>query len=72
MSEKTTGYSLLIIGILLMIFSASQILLVFTGKAKPISLFQYETTTTETTDAFNPQDLLKQFQNRGPELAWNP
>lgn len=64
MSEKTSGYILLIIGIITMIFATSQIILVFTGRAKPIKLFNYETESSESAGSFNPQDLLKQFQNQ--------
>ncbi len=63
MSEKTTGYVLLIIGILLMIFATSQIIMVFTGRATPIKIFKTEESSTQGTGSFNPQELIKQFQD---------
>ncbi len=63
MSEKTTGYILLISGILIMLFATSQIVMVFTGKATPMKLFKADENSTEPTNSFNPQELLKQFQD---------
>ncbi len=40
MTEKVTGYSLLGIGIFLIIVSAISVFNVFTGKAKPVQVFQ--------------------------------
>ncbi len=39
MSEKVTGYILLIVGILVMIFAVIQVFLVFTNKIKPMDVF---------------------------------
>ena len=64
MSEKTSGYFLLIVGILIMIFAASQIIMVFTDRAKPMQLFQADENSTSSPNSFNPQELLKQFQNQ--------
>jgi len=71
MSERVTGYSLLGIGIIVMIFATIQIISVFTGKAEPIPLFQYEKTTEKESQgsSFNPTDILNQLQGgSGSEL----
>lgn len=41
MTEKIIGYSLLAIGILIIVFSALNIVFVFTGKALPVQLFNF-------------------------------
>ncbi len=64
MTEKTTGYILLVIGIIIMIFATIQIILVFTGKANPIDLFQYEKSSTPTSAAdLDLNTLLMQMQS---------
>ncbi|MBI3887492.1 hypothetical protein HY310_00295 [Candidatus Microgenomates bacterium] len=40
MTEKIVGYSLLAVGVLLIIFSAVNVFNVFTGNSKPIQLFK--------------------------------
>lgn len=60
MNERITGYSLLFVGILIMIFATSQIILVFTGKANPIPLFQMDETSTKS-DSDN--SFIQQLQN---------
>lgn len=39
MTEKVTGYTLLGVGVLVIIFSALNIFYVFTGRAEPVQLF---------------------------------
>lgn len=39
MTEKITGYSLLAIGLLLIVVAAFSVFIVFTGGAKPVQLF---------------------------------
>ncbi len=64
MTERTTGYSLLTIGILIMIFAAFQIISVFTGKAEPITLFQMEQSTiSNSSENQNNNSILDQIQN---------
>ncbi len=64
MTEKTTGYILLVIGIIVMIFATIQIILVFTGKANPIDIFQYEKTSSSTSSAdLDINTLLMQMQS---------
>ncbi len=63
MTEKTTGYILLIIGIIIMIFATIQIILVFTGKANPIDIFQYEKSSTTSSADLDLNTLLMQMQS---------
>ena len=39
MTEKVIGYTLLAVGVLIIIFSAVNIFMVFTGRAQPVQLF---------------------------------
>lgn len=41
MSEKVTGYILLITGIIMILFTAFSIIFVFTKRAEPVQLFNY-------------------------------
>ncbi|PIZ66119.1 hypothetical protein CO051_04505 [Candidatus Roizmanbacteria bacterium CG_4_9_14_0_2_um_filter_39_13] len=66
-TEKIVGYSLLGVGILLMIIASFQIILVFTGKATPIQVMKSapqknNQNTTKNVDTTNPDELLKQAQ----------
>lgn len=64
MSEKTIGYSLLVIGIIIMIFATFQIIGAFTGRANPIAIFQYEKQTSRSSNQDSSIDsLLNQLQN---------
>ena len=72
MSEKTTGYTLLITGILIMIFATIQIITVITGKATPIEFFSNKTDiTNNSSNSLNPEDLLKQIQGGGNNSEFN-
>lgn len=62
MSEKRTGYTMLIVGILIMIFAAVQIIFVFTGKANPIPMFE----ASQESSGFDLQGLLEQMQRTSP------
>ncbi|HRN70405.1 MAG TPA: hypothetical protein PLS49_04410 [Candidatus Woesebacteria bacterium] len=62
MTEKITGYSLLATGIIIMLFATIQIILVFTGKAKPIELFQYEKPQQTLSSELDLNSLLTQLQ----------
>ena len=76
MSERVTGYVLLSSGILIMIFTAFQIIGVFTGKAKPIEIFKMESLpistsqTKQITQSNEITELLQQLQQSGesPQL----
>lgn len=61
MTERTTGYSLIIIGIIIMIFATIQIISVFTGRANPISFFQYEEKSSSNSN-LDVNSLLNQLQ----------
>lgn len=41
MTEKVIGYSLLAVGVLVIIFSAVNVFFVFTGQVKPVTFFQF-------------------------------
>lgn len=71
MAEKTTGYILLTIGLLLMTFATIQIVLVFTGRAKPMEIFNYDS-TADPTNSFDPQALMQQFQNPDGQTSTIP
>lgn len=42
MSEKITGYTLVIIGIIIILFSGFSVYQVFTAKEKPVDLFHFQ------------------------------
>lgn len=62
MSDKLLGYSLLVGGIAIMVFSVVQVLLVFTHTIKPISAFQSAKSQVDTSallqNALNPSGNL--------------
>ncbi len=62
MSEKATGYILLASGIIIMIFSTIQIILVFTGKLEPISAFSSETEVGQAQTGIDISTLMQQLQ----------
>lgn len=66
MSEKAIGYSLLALGILIMIFSVLQVILVFTGKIKPIQIFTPPQTTQTKLDLRSPAELSSALSNGLP------
>lgn len=66
MTERKTGYILLIAGIIVMIYSAIQIIAVFTGKAKPIQVVNYKMPTATSSPT---SDVMQQFQ--GASLPTN-
>ncbi len=66
-TEKIIGYTMLGVGILLMIFSSFQIILTFTGKAQAIKIFESAPkenlqNDTNALDMSNPDQLLQQVQ----------
>ena len=62
MSEKAIGYILLASGIVIMIFSTIQIILVFTGKLEPISAFSSKTATPANQSGIDISALMQQLQ----------
>lgn len=65
MAEKYIGYSLLVSGILLMVFAVVQIIMVFTGKAEPMQVFELEQqieTTQEQSKPLDQEALMRQLQ----------
>ncbi len=61
MTERKVGYILLVAGILIMIYSATQIITIFTGKAEPLQIIQYEMPKQTTTS----NSVLNQMQGGG-------
>lgn len=47
MSEKVIGYSLLTVGLILIVFAAINIFAVFTGQAQPIQLFHFQSVSLD-------------------------
>jgi hypothetical protein len=63
MSEKITGYSLLSVGLVIMIFCVINIILVFTNQIKPFSYFNLDTGNNQTTSSsLNMNDLISKLQ----------
>jgi len=63
MSERVSGYSLLGIGLLIMVFCVVNIFMVFTNKAKPFSVFNIPSNSSgSNATSLNINDLVKQFQ----------
>jgi len=69
-SEQIVGYILLSLGILVIVFAAIQIVMVFTGKATPIPLFKSKPQVTQsivnqkpTRSPTDPQELINGLQN---------
>jgi hypothetical protein len=71
MSEKTTGYILLIAGIIIMIFATIQIVFVLTGKATPIKIFQTNERTDENTNTLDVSQFISQLQNKSSDSQFN-
>lgn len=66
MSEKVIGYILLSVGILLILFTAFNIISVFTGSAKPVQMFNFEGIGVNTSDLdldLVSPDLINQTSN---------
>lgn len=57
MSEKVTGYLLLVIGLSIMIVSVINIFMVFTNRTKPFSVF-----SISSSSSLNINDIISQFQ----------
>jgi len=52
MQERTTGYALLAVGILIMVISAIIVIMVFTGIMQPVQVFDIKAPTLNTSDIF--------------------
>jgi hypothetical protein len=81
MSEKITGYSLLSVGLAIMIFCVINVILVFTNQIKPFSYFNLQPPTTNANTAqatplsldslkmengsLNVNDLMSKLQGGG-------
>ncbi len=58
MSEKIIGYSLLAVGVLVIIFTAGSVFVVFTGKILPIQLFNLPAITLSLAPGTKPVELM--------------
>lgn len=57
MSEKVTGYLLLIVGLTIMVIAVINIFMVFTNRTKPFSVFKIS-----SSSSLNINDIISQFQ----------
>lgn len=57
MSEKVTGYLLLIVGLTIMLITVINIFMVFTNRTKPFSVFKIS-----SSSSLNINDIISQFQ----------
>lgn len=67
MHEKTTGYLLLALGILVIIISAIVIFLIFTGRMEPVGVFSINAPTINTNDLL-PQAAARISEGKEIEL----
>jgi len=67
MGEKVSGYLLLSIGLLIMIICVINIIMVFTNKAKPFSVFNIQSSGSTNTPSLN--DLVSQLQKNNPNAS---
>lgn len=58
MSEKVIGYSLLVVGIIIIVFAAVNILAVFTGQAQPVQLFNFSPMAIALAPGMKPVELF--------------
>lgn len=58
MTEKAVGYTLLAIGIIIMIVASMQAITVFTGKSKPVRIFQSKPVVQQTAPIQKTQEEL--------------
>lgn len=69
MNEKVIGYSLIIVGILTILFSATSVYLVFTKKSEPVKLFTLQGIGLDLgnlfSDSLPPEATQLLNQNRG-------
>ncbi|MDA1316700.1 MAG: hypothetical protein O3B87_01595 [bacterium] len=59
-SERIVGYILLGLGILVMIYAAIQIIMVFTNKAEPLEFFTSKPIVQEATNSEELSDLIQE------------
>ncbi|MBI4100065.1 hypothetical protein HY440_03590 [Candidatus Microgenomates bacterium] len=80
MTERVTGYILLIIGLIIIVFAAINVFAVFTGQAQPVQLFHFQSvsldlgsslglpkSTSPATELLSARDL-NQMSNIGAQL----
>lgn len=69
MSEKVSGYSLLVTGLLVIVFAAFSVYQVFTSKAKPVQLFNFDSISINLGSLINAPDNATQEQMAMVESA---
>ena len=62
MSEKISGYLLLLVGIAIMIFCVANVFLVFTNKIKPFEAFNLSSSGSSNSSGVNVNDLVAQMK----------
>ena len=62
MSEKISGYLLILVGIGVMIFCVANVFLVFTNKIKPLEVFNLSASSSSSDSGVNINDLVAQMQ----------
>lgn len=73
MTEKVVGYTLLVVGLIVIVFAAVNIFAVFTGKAEPVQLFNFAPVAVALVPGTKPLELfsahdLNQTANLGAQL----
>ncbi len=63
MKEKVIGYSLVGVGLIIMIFCVINVVMVFTNKAEPFPVFN---TSENKSSAFNINDIASQINSGNP------
>ncbi len=64
MSEKVSGYLLLVVGLTIMIVAVINIFMVFTNKTKPFSVFNIS-----SSSSLNINDIISQLQKNNPTAS---
>jgi len=67
MSEKVTGYLLLVAGLAIMLFSFINMIMVFTNKAEPVSLFNIS--SDSSSGSLDINNLISELQQNNSQLS---
>lgn len=74
MPERVTGYILLIVGIILILYACFSVVSVFTGSSQPFNLFTFSgisISPSQLTGGAIPSELLSQL-TAGPQTTTTP
>lgn len=67
MNEKVIGYLLLVVGLIIMVYSVIDMIMVFTDKKEPVSLFNIS--SDKASGSLDINNLISQLQQNNPELT---